>query len=74
MKVRIGIAETSKVVELEAKDAAKFQKEIEDAVSSGGIAWFDDTRGRKVGIPADAIAFVEIDPEDVGPAVGFAPS
>lgn len=74
MKVRIGIAETSKVVELEVDDAEEFQSEIERAITEGGMAWFTDTKDRTVGIPASNVAFVEIDPAEGAPGVGFAPA
>ncbi len=74
MKVRIGIAETDKVVELEIDDEKSFKQELEKAVSAGGMGWFTDTKGRTVGIPARSVAFVEIEGEDKGPAVGFAPA
>lgn len=74
MKVRIGIAETSKVVELDVPDADEFKAEIERALSEGGLAWFTDTKDRNVGIPAANVAFVEIDPAEGTPGVGFAPA
>lgn len=72
MKVRIGISDTSKVVEIEIDEVEVFQKEMERAVADGGLAWFGDTKGRIVGIPARAVAFVEIEAADGGPSVGFA--
>jgi hypothetical protein len=74
MKVRIGIADTSKVVEIEIDEVAAFQDEMERAVSDGGLAWFTDTKGRTVGVPAQSVAFVEIEAADGGPSVGFAPA
>ena len=74
MKVRIGIAETSKLVELDVDDAGKFRKEVERALAEGGIAWFNDSKNREVGIPAARIAFVEIESADGDHAVGFAPA
>lgn len=74
MKVRIGISNTDKVLELEIDDDSKFKKTMEEAVDDGGVGWFTDSKGRTVGIPARSIAFIELD--DVGDArsVGFAPS
>jgi hypothetical protein len=74
MKVRIGIADTSKVFEIEIDEVKAFQAEMERAVSDGGLAWFTDTKGRTVGVPAQSVAFVEIDAADGGPSVGFAPA
>ena len=74
MKVRIGIAETDKLVELDVEDAEGFKSEIERAVTEGGLGWFTDTKGRSVGIPAKNIAFVEIEDPDRSSTVGFAPA
>jgi hypothetical protein len=74
VKVRIGIADTSKVVELDVDDAGKFRKEVERALAEDGMAWFNDSKGRDVGIPAARIAFVEIEGADGDHAVGFAPA
>ncbi|HEY4584497.1 MAG TPA: DUF3107 family protein [Acidimicrobiia bacterium] len=74
MRVRIGIAETDKLVEIEIEDVPSFKAELERAVGAGELAWFTDSRGRTVGVPARQIAFVEIEDTEVGPAVGFAPA
>jgi len=74
MKVRIGIAESSKIVELEIDDPDAFKAELGRAVADGGLAWFTDSKNREVGIPAGGIAFVEIETELGGRAVGFAPA
>jgi Protein of unknown function (DUF3107) len=74
MKVRIGIADTGKVVEIEVGDVEAFQTEVERAVADGGLAWFIDTKGRTVGVPAQSISFVEIEAAEGGPSVGFAPA
>lgn len=74
MKVRIGISTTDKLVEIEVDDAKAFRKEIERAVSEGGLGWFTDSKGRTVGIPARSVAFIEMEDAGEGHAVGFAPA
>jgi hypothetical protein len=74
MKVRIGIADTSKVVEIDIDDVEAFRDEVERAMADGGMAWFTDTKGRTVGVPIASLAFVEIEAADGGPSVGFAPA
>lgn len=74
MKVRIAVAETTKIVELEVESLDEFKAELEKASQDGGLAWFTDTRGRDVGIPGDKVAFVEAESSDGGTAVGFAPA
>ena len=74
MRVRIGIADTDKLVEIEIEDVPSFKEELERAVAADGLAWFTDSRGRTVGIPTRQVAFVEIEDTLGGPAVGFAPA
>lgn len=73
MKVRIGISTTDKLLELEVEDVEAFKKEIDRAVSDGGMGWFTDSRGRSVGIPARSVAFIEMEDNAAGQAIGFAP-
>lgn len=74
MKARIGVAESSKVIELEVEDAQAFRTELEEVFSSDqGVFWLTDTKKRSVGVPVSRIAFVEIDTEDSARTVGFAP-
>ncbi len=74
MKVRIGIAETDKMIEIEIEDVASFKVELERAVAGGELAWFTDSKGRTVGIPTRQVAFVEVEDNASGPSVGFAPA
>jgi len=74
MKVRIGISQSDKLVDLEIDDAKAFKKEIERAVAEGGLGWFTDTKGRSIGISSKNLAFIEMDDPDEQPQVGFAPA
>lgn len=74
MRVRIGISNTDKLIELEVEDLDKFRKEIERAVSDGGMGWFTDSKGRTVGIPARNVAFIEMEDADSSKTIGFAPA
>ncbi|MGB7861100.1 MAG: DUF3107 family protein [Acidimicrobiia bacterium] len=74
MKVRIGILNTDKLVEVEVDDVKAFKKELERSVEDGGLAWFTDSRGRSVGIPATNVAFVQFEDADEQQTVGFAPA
>lgn len=73
MKVRIAVAESSKVVELEVDDLPEFKKTMAATVEAGDVFWTTDTKGREVGIPSGRIAFVEVESENAEVAVGFAP-
>lgn len=72
MKVRIGISQTDKLLEVEIDDPKLFKKEIERAISEGGLGWFTDSRGRTVGIPASSVAFIELEDAGDTQTVGFA--
>ena len=74
MKVRLGILNTDKLIELEVDDAKTFKEDIEKAVEEGGLGWFTDSRGRSVGIPVRNLAFVEIEDSGESQTVGFAPA
>jgi Protein of unknown function (DUF3107) len=74
MKVRIGVSDTNKVFELEIDDIKAFQKEVESSISAGSMAWFTDAKGRKVGVPSRALAFVEIEADEGSHSIGFAPA
>ncbi|HSR45094.1 MAG TPA: DUF3107 domain-containing protein [Acidimicrobiia bacterium] len=72
MRVRIGISD-SREIELEVKDENSFRAEVEAAFSqeSSRVLWVTDTKGRAVGIPADKIAYVEVETQDKRQSVGF---
>ena len=74
MNVKIGVADSTKVVELDIDSLDELKAELQALATEGGIAWFTDTKGREVGIPAGKVAFVEVEVEEGGPAVGFAPA
>lgn len=74
MKVRMGILNTDKSIELQVEDPEGFKAEIEKAVEKGGLAWFTDSKGRSVGVPARNVAFIEMDDSNHSQTVGFAPA
>ncbi len=73
MEVRIGVVHTPKELTLESDaEAATVVKTIEDAVGAGAaFVWLEDGKGRKLGIPADKIAYVEFTADDASRKVGF---
>jgi hypothetical protein len=73
MEVRIGVLHTPKELTLEL-DASldDVKKSIEKALSDDdGVVWLTDSRGRTVGVPAERIAYVELDAEGGTKRVGF---
>jgi hypothetical protein len=73
MEVRIGVIHTPKELALEL-DASldEVKKSIEKALSDDdGVLWLTDSRGRIVGVPAERVAYVEIESDGETKRVGF---
>jgi hypothetical protein len=73
VRVRIGVADTDRVVELDIEDHNAFVTEIEEAFATGKLMlWITDVKGRRLGLPLGRIGFVEV--ETAGErSVGFSP-
>lgn len=75
MDVRIGISQVPREIEVEMADgtsADELVAKIETALSKdSGILWLSDKRGRKVGVPAAKLAYVELDTASESRRVGF---
>jgi DNA-binding MurR/RpiR family transcriptional regulator len=73
MEVKIGVVYSAKElsVELEGK-ADEIVTAVEDALKGGApVIWLTDKKGRRVGIPSDKIAYIEIAEEDATKRIGF---
>lgn len=73
MEVRIGITQTPKEIELELDaDADDLVKLVDGALGSeDGVLWLTDRKGRRVGVPAARVAYVEIGSGHEERRVGF---
>jgi hypothetical protein len=75
VEVRIGIIHTAKELEIElAEDAERdtIIADVEAALSRReGVLWLTDRRGRRVGIPAAQVAYVEVGAPANERRVGF---
>ena len=75
MDVRIGVTQSPKEIEVElaeGTDADALTAKIEQALTSdGGVLWLTDRRGRRVGVPAPKIAYVEFNVTSDERRVGF---
>ena len=64
MDVRIGIIQTAKELDVELGSDVEREEliaTIESALASGdGVLWLTDKRGRRVGVPAARVAYVEV--------------
>lgn len=61
MEVKIGVQHAPREVVLETNATVEeVEKQVTEAVSGSGTLVIDDVRGRKILVPADKIAYVEI--------------
>jgi hypothetical protein len=74
--VRIGVVFSSKEIEVEMADDTEHEsivRDVEAALGDGGsVLWLVDRKGRRVGVAADKIAYVELGAEAGERRVGFA--
>lgn len=73
MEIHIGVVHTPKEISIEVDgDPAAVVAEIEAGVSAEtAFVWLEDKKGRKVGVPTDKIAYVEMTVDDPNHKVGF---
>jgi 5-carboxymethyl-2-hydroxymuconate isomerase len=73
--VRIGVINTPKEITVELADDTDVDRlvaDVESTVSSAGaVLWLTDVRGRRVGVPAERIAYVDVGAEGGTNPVGF---
>jgi hypothetical protein len=73
--VRIGITQAPREIEVELADnmtpdelVAKVDAAV---VKSAGMLWLTDKRGRRIGVPAAKLAYIELDTATETRRVGF---
>jgi hypothetical protein len=76
VEVRIGVTYTAKEIEVELADDTN-RDELVSAVEAAigqenAMFWLTDRRGRKVGVPAGKVAYVDIGADASERRVGFA--
>jgi len=74
MEVRIGVTQSQRELEVdlgEVADPAALSAEIEAKLAAGGILWLTDKKGRRVGVPTEKVAYVELGGADDNRRVGF---
>jgi len=73
MELRIGVVHTVKELTIELDGGADEVVAQIDAALAGGapVVWIVDSKGRRIGAPADKIAYVEIDEDGAAKRVGF---
>ena len=76
LEVRIGVIYSAKElsIELDGGKADEVVATIEDALKGGApVIWLTDKKGRRVGVPVDKVAYIEVAEEDSTKRVGFGP-
>jgi len=73
MDVKIGVVYTPKELLLELGGGADDVRATIDAALAAKqpLVWLTDSKGRRVGVPTDKIAYVEIGSDDAAPKIGF---
>lgn len=75
MDVRIGVTYTAKEIDIElAEDADPAQVQADVDAALGGdrqVFWLIDRKGRRVGVPTEKIAYVEIGTPEAARRIGF---
>ncbi len=71
MRVRIGVSESSREIEVDVEEIDAFVAEAEKVLAAEGlILWVTDTDDHRVGVPGRAIAYIDISP-DARRSAGF---
>lgn len=76
MEVRIGVLHSPKELELEVEGSAEsVEAAFADALNADdGVLWLTDSKGRRVGVPAERVTYVEIEADHNAKRVGFGPA
>jgi hypothetical protein len=71
VEIKIGIQHSAREVSLDSPESSEtIESAVKDALGKGGVLELVDEKGRKVIIPADKIAYIEIG-EPASRRVGF---
>lgn len=71
MEVKIGVTNANREIILEsALDADGVEEQVRAALADGGVLSLADHKGRRVIVPAEKVAYVEVSTSTVG-QVGF---
>jgi hypothetical protein len=74
MDVRIGITQSTQVIELELGevDHDALRQQVDEALGNAdGVLWLTDRKGKEVGVPSSRVSFVELRPMDADRRIGF---
>jgi hypothetical protein len=71
VEVKIGVQNAARELNIETDESAEaVEKQVAEAIASGGVLALSDIKGRKVLVPTDKLAYVELGHGTLG-QVGF---
>lgn len=71
MEVKIGVQNAPRELTIDADiDAEQVEKLVAEAVAGGGVLTLSDAKGRRIVVPAEKIAYVDVTTSLTG-TVGF---
>jgi hypothetical protein len=74
--LRIGVVNVARELSVELADdtdSDALRDDIEAAIMSDGMLWITDRHGKRIGVPVDKVAYVEVGSGD-NRRIGFATS
>lgn len=75
MEVRVGVVQAPREIQLEladSEDTEELQRRVERALAGEErVLWLTDRKGRRVGVPSERLAFVELGAPSSDRRVGF---
>jgi UPF0288 family protein (methanogenesis marker protein 3) len=73
LEIRIGVVDSPKEISLEVKEGVDdLIKRVDEALTGEvTMLWLKDEKEKRVGVPSNKVAYVEIDPESAPRSVGF---
>ncbi len=74
MNIRIGIVQSMKEIDVELAEDVDLEavtREVETALGQDQVLWLTDRKGRRVGVPAARIAYLEFASPNAERVVGF---
>ena len=76
MEVRIGVLHSPKELELEVEGSPdEVSRAFDDALKQdNGVLWLVDAKGRRIGVPAERVAYLELEADHDAKRVGFRPA
>jgi hypothetical protein len=71
MEVKIGVVNASRELTIDVSlESGEVEEQVKSALSQGGVLSLSDAKGRRVVVPVEKLAYVEITTSTVG-QVGF---